>query len=371
MRTIDERLRLAQYRDQFNLEQQWAVRTGDILDAMLRYKPDIVHFSGHGSIDGALIFEDASGKAKPVSAAALGVLFQALEGVRCVVMNACWSGTHATQIAKHVDCVIGMARSVSDDTAIGFAAGFYRSLGEGKSVGKAFDLGKAQIMLDGGEEQSTPRMNRGPGVDPGDRHVRLRGIRGRLRNLSYFVLNRSRTSNAPPTPRINQRQHIERQRREDERPRPTGRLGPARGQACDRGKRLAAHRQDHRTAEAPADKPAPRPCPQRGPEEQTSPGQGHREDLGRHQVVEPKHVRLHEESRREQNRRQNGNPYQHRSDNCQGLGEDTFLFHVQKPRCLLLPYAPIPRFHDPISIRLPSGSAIMDECMPHGSSRGA
>ena len=72
VRTIDERLRLAQYRDKFNLEQQWAVRTGDILDAMLRYQPDIVHFSGHGSTDGALIFEDASGAAKPVSAGRAG-----------------------------------------------------------------------------------------------------------------------------------------------------------------------------------------------------------------------------------------------------------------------------------------------------------
>jgi len=169
VRTIDERLRLAQYRDRFNLEQQWAVRTGDILDAMLRYKPDIVHFSGHGSTDGALIFEDASGAAKPVSAAALGALFEALEGVRCVVMNACWSNTHATQIAKWVDCVIGMSRSVSDVAAIGFAAGFYRSLGEGKSVAAAFKLGKAQIMIDGaddGDEQKTPRLKPRPGVDP-------------------------------------------------------------------------------------------------------------------------------------------------------------------------------------------------------------
>ena len=170
VRTIDERLRLAQYRDKFNLEQQWAVRTNDILDAMLRYKPDIVHFSGHGSLDGALIFEDAAGKAKPVSAAALGALFHALEGVRCVVMNACWSATHATQVAKDVDCVVGMSRSVSDDAAIGFAAGFYRSLGEGKSVGKAFELGKVQIMLDGGldddDEQKIPRLKSRPGVDP-------------------------------------------------------------------------------------------------------------------------------------------------------------------------------------------------------------
>ena len=43
-----------------------------------------------------------------------GALFEALEGVRCVVMNACWSATHATQIAKSVECVVGMSRSVSD-----------------------------------------------------------------------------------------------------------------------------------------------------------------------------------------------------------------------------------------------------------------
>ena len=161
VRTIDERLRLAQYRDKFNLQEQWAVRTGDILDAMLRYQPDIVHFSGHGSTDGALIFEDASGAAKPVSAAALGALFEALEGVRCVVMNACWSATHAGQIAEYVDCVVGMSRSVSDAAGVSFAAGFYRGLGDRKSVAAALKLGKAQIMLDGSDEQKTPRSSRG------------------------------------------------------------------------------------------------------------------------------------------------------------------------------------------------------------------
>ena len=166
VRSIDEQLRLAQHRDRFNLEQQWAVRTGDILGAMRRYKPDIVHFSGHGSADGALIFEDVSGAAKPVSAAALGEMFRVLKTVRCVVMNACWSDGHAEQIVERVDCVVGMSRSVSDVAAIGFAAGFYGSLGDGMSVGDAFDLGKVQIMLDGGDEQGTPPVGIRPGVDP-------------------------------------------------------------------------------------------------------------------------------------------------------------------------------------------------------------
>ena len=167
MRTIDERLRLAQYRDRFDLEQQWAVRTGDILDAMLRYKPDIVHFSGHGSADrradlrGCLRGGQAGERRRRWARCS-----SVLKGVRCVVMNACWSDKHAAQIAKSVDCVVGMSRSVSDAAAIGFAAGFYGSLGDGMSVGEAFDLGKVQIMLDGGDEQRTPRLKPRSGVDP-------------------------------------------------------------------------------------------------------------------------------------------------------------------------------------------------------------
>ena len=47
---------------------------------------------------------------------------------------------------------------MSGAAAISFAVGCYPSLGEGMSVGKAFDLGKMQIMLDGGDAPRTPRL---------------------------------------------------------------------------------------------------------------------------------------------------------------------------------------------------------------------
>lgn len=165
VRTIDDKLRLAQFRDKFDIKQQWATRPSDILDAMLRYKPDIVHFSGHGSKGGELIFENVSGQSQPVSAEALGALFAARKGVRCVVMNACYADAHASAITKSVDCVVGMTRAVSDAAAINFASGFYRSLGEGLNAQEAFDLGKVQIMLDGGDEQKTPHLRTRKGVD--------------------------------------------------------------------------------------------------------------------------------------------------------------------------------------------------------------
>src|SRR5919199_1270105 len=92
VRTIDERLRAAQFRDRFELIQAWAVRHTDLSGYLLRYQPHIVHFSGHGSHEGQIILEDRVGNARPVSPSAIGGLFRALkDNVRCVVLNSCFS----------------------------------------------------------------------------------------------------------------------------------------------------------------------------------------------------------------------------------------------------------------------------------------
>jgi hypothetical protein len=170
IRAIDQGLRLSSQQDRFVLEKQFATRTGDIIDHILRYRPDIVHFSGHGSPNGDLIFEDESGQAKAVSAAALGQLFATSEHVRCVILNACWSDTHADSIVntvdRVVDCVIGTMHSIDDAAAIGFASGFYRSLGEGLNIKKAFELGKVQIILDGMEDANKFHLKMRPMIDP-------------------------------------------------------------------------------------------------------------------------------------------------------------------------------------------------------------
>ena len=55
VRGIDEALQQSRFRDKFELEQQWAVRVSDLQRFLLRYKPDIVHFSGHGSESSEII----------------------------------------------------------------------------------------------------------------------------------------------------------------------------------------------------------------------------------------------------------------------------------------------------------------------------
>jgi DNA-binding NtrC family response regulator len=85
-RSIDQALRQAEFRDRFEVAQHWAVRVTDLQALLLRHEPDILHFSGHGSDYGELIFEDDLGRILPVSARALGQLFSVLKGnIRCVV----------------------------------------------------------------------------------------------------------------------------------------------------------------------------------------------------------------------------------------------------------------------------------------------
>ncbi|HKR00098.1 MAG TPA: CHAT domain-containing protein [Pyrinomonadaceae bacterium] len=159
VREIDDKIRKAQFRDRFDLEQQWAVRVDDLQDHLLRYQPDIVHFSGHGSEANEIILQDESGNSHPVSARALGNLFSTLKGnTRCVVLNACYSEPQAQAIAKHIDCVVGMSSAITDDAARSFAAAFYRALAYGRDVQTAYDSARVQIELENLKEEDTPRL---------------------------------------------------------------------------------------------------------------------------------------------------------------------------------------------------------------------
>ena len=119
VRTIEDRLRAADLRDTFTLVSHWAVRPSDVAEYLLRHTPHIVHFSGHGTAQGAIVLEDSNGVAAAVSPQALGQLFHALrDNVRCVVLNACFSATQAQAIVNEIDCVVGMAQPVGDTVAI-------------------------------------------------------------------------------------------------------------------------------------------------------------------------------------------------------------------------------------------------------------
>ncbi len=156
VREIQEGLNLSAGRDSFNVVSQWATRPDDLRRALLKYRPQIVHFSGHGAGAAGLLLENDLGNAKPVSSDALSLLFSLFPSVDCVLFNACYSEVQADAIAKHIDHVIGMSDAMGDRAAIEFAVGFYDALGYGHPVPFAYELGLSAIALEGLDDVATP-----------------------------------------------------------------------------------------------------------------------------------------------------------------------------------------------------------------------
>jgi tetratricopeptide (TPR) repeat protein len=155
-RKIRERLRLAGY-GKVPISSAGATRPRDIQQAMLDFKPQIVHFTGHGEGKDGLAFEDTAGQLKLVDSEALANLFKLFSNrVECVVLNACYSDFQAEAISQYIDYVIGMSQAIGDRAAIEFSVGFYAALGAGESIEFAYKLGCNAIQLEGIPEHLTP-----------------------------------------------------------------------------------------------------------------------------------------------------------------------------------------------------------------------
>ena len=159
VREIKAGLLRSRHRDQYSIVTAVAVRYRDIHRAILEHEPHIIHFSGHGSGEDGLVFEDESGEIKLVDAQALAGLFQLFaEQVQCVVLNACYSEYQAVEIARYIDYVVGMSQEIGDRAAIEFAVGFYDALGADKGYEFAYQLGCRLIRMAGIAENLTPQL---------------------------------------------------------------------------------------------------------------------------------------------------------------------------------------------------------------------
>jgi tetratricopeptide (TPR) repeat protein len=169
VRAIREQLQ----RSGLALDSCWAVRPWDVQKEILRLKPQIVHFSGHGmgepvatnsdhrlatvvgasslhDLEGLAFVQDTLGRSVLVGSEALAHLFENFKNhVECVVLNGCYSEVQAKAIAQHIPYVIGMQEAILDRSAIEFSKGFYNALAEGEPIERAFALGKTAIELAG------------------------------------------------------------------------------------------------------------------------------------------------------------------------------------------------------------------------------
>jgi len=157
IRDIRERLQLSKNREKFILESRESVRPADITQAIFDINPQVIHFSGHGTQNGELCFENLQGKVQPVTPVALSALFKLVaQQLRCVILNACYSEIQAKAISQHIPYVVGMTQEIGDRAAIAFSVGFYKALAANRPIPEAHNFGCAELLLQGIQENLTP-----------------------------------------------------------------------------------------------------------------------------------------------------------------------------------------------------------------------
>ena len=178
---IDEVLRQAT-KQQFDTKLVVDVTYQDWNDAIFFNKPNIVHFSGHGTgtelqpaenhnsqetrtllfEKEGLVVEDESGRARLLEASTLKRLFEFFAKgeftIECVLLNACFSHEQAVAISEYIPYVVGMKKAIGDKAAIEFASAFYKALGRGESYERAFDFACIWINETGIEENDIPKL---------------------------------------------------------------------------------------------------------------------------------------------------------------------------------------------------------------------
>lgn len=120
---------------------------GSMIKMVAFEKPQIVHFSGHGSKGGIVMANLDDNRAEEVDTEDLKKMFALFKkvGVKCVVLCSCWSFNQAKAISELGIPVVGMLRRIEDDEAILFSRSLYHLLVSNNPLELIFELARAHV----------------------------------------------------------------------------------------------------------------------------------------------------------------------------------------------------------------------------------
>lgn len=169
-RRIQIAVQSALHREQIEIEARPAATAGDLLESIGRFRPHVVHFSGHSNED-VLVFEedrDEPHHGVAVSARAFASAIQATDDKPLlVILNSCKSAAQINSLVEEATpFAIGMMESVQDGDAINYAAAFYTSTANGQSIRSSHLAGQAALEITGLEGDELPTLVWASDVDP-------------------------------------------------------------------------------------------------------------------------------------------------------------------------------------------------------------
>lgn len=129
-------------------------RTLDVVLQEFRKYEDritIFHFGGHAN-DYSLYLETPFGKRDIIYAEGLAAYFGTQKSLQLVFLNGCATKAQGDLLEKHkVPFAISTENAVADDIAMLFATNFYQELGNGRSIGEAYN--RAVVLLQARNQQ--------------------------------------------------------------------------------------------------------------------------------------------------------------------------------------------------------------------------
>ncbi|MDM8565666.1 CHAT domain-containing protein [Candidatus Halobeggiatoa sp. HSG11] len=145
----------------FIVESNLVVTPRNLSKTLSKYKPDIVHFIGHGREDG-VVLEDYDSLKKVVTNKGFIGIFRHFD-IECLYLNSCHSAKQAQEMQEYIDYSIGMQDKINDETAKEFAIAFYKKLSQNERYQSAFDFARSEIELIGlsGADVPKPFINYG------------------------------------------------------------------------------------------------------------------------------------------------------------------------------------------------------------------
>lgn len=160
--------------DRFLLRFLWAPTQADLIDHLNLFKPDIVHFSGHGGKittekEGGIVLNDRTAQPALLEEQNFLSLLRGLRADRpkLLVLASCWGLGIARSASSLVTSAVGCPGTLNDNVARGFLHGFYAAIAAGRTLRDAYEIGlagiPASILLD-----HRPMLEWAFDVDPAD-----------------------------------------------------------------------------------------------------------------------------------------------------------------------------------------------------------
>lgn len=160
----------ARHRDLVEIDVRPSATTQDLQDGISRFRPHVIHFSGHADSD-LMVFEDdvdAHHAGIGVSAEAFAHAVAATDTPPLlVVLNACNTASQAIRLAGSVvPFSVGMSAEIEDGDAINYAARFYAAITDGESIRSADAAGRAALEMAGLTGHELPTLAHAADADP-------------------------------------------------------------------------------------------------------------------------------------------------------------------------------------------------------------